>query len=240
MFEHLPEVGHLVDLVGVGKHVLEVAVGQRLVVQAGFNLEFIAYGGCFGINRFDDIRPAGTAVRSHGFVDPGTGQPYADIAAGVVFDRLVNIDRKVDISFPFGDLYVQDSINRALPGVSSRTLLLEEILTYLDPAFVSNDGDATAAPTARAAAFDLFPNPFNPKTTFSFTLPRQNVKASVKVFNVRGELVKTVFDDISTGNTLNLEWNGQDNSGRNVASGVYLVKAVTENFSATKKAVLVK
>jgi len=207
---------------------------------AGFNTEFIAFGGCFGINTFDNIAPVGAgSARSHGFVDPGSGTLFPGIAAGVVFDRVSGIDRKVDITFPFGFLYLFDNVSRAVPGVSSRTLLLEEILAYLgeNPGI---PGDATAAPSARKAELSVAPNPFNPKTTVSFALPKAGMEAKVKVFNVRGELVKTLHDGVAQTADLNLEWNGRDDRGASVASGVYLVKAITEGFSDTKKAVLVK
>jgi len=206
----------------------------------GFSTEFIAYGGCFGINQFDDISALAPALRSHGFVNPNTDGIYDTVAAGVVHDRLVGgVSRKVDITFPFGDLYIQDNISRALPGSSARTLLLEEILAYFNTT-APNLGDATAAPDRRPASFSLYPNPFNPKTAINFALPAAGVKATVKVYNVRGELVRTLHDGLSATADLALEWNGEDNNGGRVASGVYLVKAVTEGFNQTKKAVLVK
>jgi len=207
---------------------------------AGFDTGFIAYGGCPGLNGFDDIAPVGAgSSASHGFVDPGSGTVYPGIAAGVVFDRAAGVDRKVDITFPFGFVSLYDDVSRAVPGVSTRTLLLEEILTYLgeNPGI---PGDATTAPSAREATLSVAPNPFNPKTTVRFALPRAGMEARVEVFNVRGELVKTLHVGVAQTADLNLEWNGRDDRGSSVASGVYLVKAVTEGFRDTRKAVLVQ
>jgi hypothetical protein len=207
-----------------------------------FQTEFIAFGGCFGINQFDEIQPGANSVASHGFVNPSNVlYNTASIAAGVVYDRLVgvNSDRKVDITFPFGDLYVYDNVARAASGVSARTLLLEEILNYLGED-TGSVGNATAAPALRQASLSLYPNPFNPKTAIQFALPKAGMNATVKVFNVRGELVKTLHDGVSATADLNLEWNGTDDRGAGVASGLYLVKAITQCFEGTKKAVLVK
>ena len=206
---------------------------------AAFVTDFIAYGGCFGINQFDSIRAGGASVVGHGFVNPANNTVYPDIAASTVFDRLAGLDRKVDIVFPYGDLYIYDNVSRAPVGASTRTILLEEILSYLGES-VPGPGPAVAAPALRAASLSLFPNPFNPKTTVQFALPKAGMDATVKVFNVRGELVKTLHSGVATSADLNLEWNGTDERGSSVASGLYLVKAVTEGFSDTKKAVLVK
>lgn len=211
-----------------------------LIGASFFNSDIIAYGGCLAINAFDEIEPAGTAVASHGFVNDANGQLFTALSAGVSHDRTnIDGDRKVDLTFPFGMHFVRDAVERTLPGANGLAVFVSEILEYLgeNP---GNDGDATAAPSLRAAELSIQPNPFNPKTEIRFALPKAGMSALVKVFNVRGELVKTLHDGVSTSADLNLEWNGQDQNGARVASGVYLVKAVTEGFSDTKKAVLVK
>ena len=204
-----------------------------------FGTSWIAFGGCFGINQFDHLRPSGTAVAGHGFVDRATDTLYPDIAASVVFDRLVAGDRKVDITFPFGFQYVYDDVQRLLPGPrSARSDLLDEIFGVLGVIFL--DPPATDAPEVREASLGVRPNPFNPITVVRFALPRAGTAARVEVFNVRGERVKVLHDGVAEVADLQLEWNGTDDRGRVVGSGVYLVKAVTEGFTGTKKAVLVK
>ena len=64
--------------------------------------------------------------------------------------------------------------------------------------------------------------------------------ASVVVYNVRGERVRTLHDGVAAARELALEWDGRDDRGASVGSGVYLVRAMTEGFVDTKKAVLVK
>lgn len=204
-----------------------------------FNTEFIAYGGCLAVNEFDELTPAGLAVATHGFVNDATNSLFGGLSAGITHDRLVGNDRKVDLTFPFGLLYVRDNVARVLPGANGMANFLSDILEYLDETS-SIDGDATAAPSLRPAELSIQPNPFNPKTEIRFALPKAGMAATVKVFNVRGELVTTLHDGVASSADLNLEWNGTDRNNSRVASGVYLVKAVTEGFSDTKKAVLVK
>ena len=60
------------------------------------------------------------------------------------------------------------------------------------------------------------------------------------MYNVSGQLVKTLEDRILTPREYRMDWNGTDNNGQQVASGVYFYKLVTENFSKTRKMVLLK
>ena len=206
---------------------------------AVFQTSFIAFGGCYGINQFDALAPRQGAIRSHGFVDPTTQSVYDDVAAGIVFDRLVDGHRKLDVTFPYGDLYVYDDPTSSTSPLSARTVLWRELLTLADPGFTPGDTPTNAPPT-RAASFDVHPNPFNPRTTMRFALPRAGVAARVEIFDARGRRVRTLFDDVSEDADLALVWDGSDDRRRRLASGVYLVRAVTDGFVGRKKIALVR
>ena len=202
-----------------------------------FDTDFVAFGGCLGINQFDSISPQANAVAGHAFLSPG-GAQYADPVASVVYDRQDGAgDRKVDITFPYGLIFVYSDVNSAGTGLSARTELMSDIFTYLG--VPASGGNVTSAPQARKADLSIVPNPFNPKTTVKFALPARG-EASVKVYNLRGELVRTLHSGVLDAGEHPFVWNGTDNDGRQVSSGVYLVNAVTQGFNATKKAVLVK
>ncbi len=78
---------------------------------------------------------------------------------------------------------------------------------------------------ARPAALQLRagPNPFNPQVTLSFALPRAG-RALLQVFDLRGQLVATLFDGHHAGGTDAVVWRGLDDEGRAVSSGVYRVR----------------
>ncbi|MCC7431020.1 choice-of-anchor J domain-containing protein [bacterium] len=83
------------------------------------------------------------------------------------------------------------------------------------------------------------PNPFNPTTEILFSLPTTE-SVLLKVFDVKGRLVKTLVDGkISAGNS-KVFWNGTNENGKQVSSGIYFYKLKSENFSETKKMVLLK
>jgi hypothetical protein len=84
-----------------------------------------------------------------------------------------------------------------------------------------------------------YPNPFNPSTTISFALEsEQNVKLTI--YNVKGQKVTTLLDEIKNSGYHQIVWSGKDDSGKNAASGMYLYRLETQNFSGTKKMLLIK
>ena len=88
-------------------------------------------------------------------------------------------------------------------------------------------------------ALSNYPNPFNPQTTIRFELP-QAARANVAIFNVKGELIKTLADQqLSAGSHL-LTWDGTNFNNQSVSSGVYLYRLSTENMSMTKRCMLLK
>lgn len=84
-----------------------------------------------------------------------------------------------------------------------------------------------------------YPNPFNPSTNIRYSLPQaSNVK--VEVFNMLGQLVNTIVNQYQQAGTYNVVWNGNDLSGNQVSTGVYVYKLSTDNFVSAKKMILVK
>ncbi len=91
------------------------------------------------------------------------------------------------------------------------------------------------------SAFGLmqnYPNPFNPKTRIALNLPSAS-EWNIQVFNIAGQLVKDYSGNSDAG-VVEVIWNGTNSNGTQVASGIYFYKATANNFSATKKMVLMK
>jgi hypothetical protein len=83
-----------------------------------------------------------------------------------------------------------------------------------------------------------YPNPFNAKTNIQMALPVAS-DYTVTVYNVAGQVVKTFSGNAAAG-TKTIVWDGTDNNGTGVSSGVYFYKAVAGKFSATKKMLLLQ
>ena len=84
-----------------------------------------------------------------------------------------------------------------------------------------------------------YPNPFNPSTTISFALPK-NEQVKLEVYDILGNHVKTMVDQQMGAGTYQVVWNGIDQNGARVASGVYLYRLQAGSFSTVKKMLLVK
>ncbi|MFC1897956.1 T9SS type A sorting domain-containing protein [Candidatus Cloacimonadota bacterium] len=85
-----------------------------------------------------------------------------------------------------------------------------------------------------------FPNPFNPETKISFSIPEES-DAELLIYNIKGQKVKTFLINSSTDEPINsVVWNGEDDSGKSVSSGIYFYKLKSGSFEKTKKMLLLK
>jgi hypothetical protein len=84
-----------------------------------------------------------------------------------------------------------------------------------------------------------FPNPFNPSTNISFSL-QNPTWTRLAVYNLKGQLVKILADEYMPSGKHQLIWNGQDEHGRPVSSGIYLYRFQAENYCDSQKMILLK
>jgi len=84
-----------------------------------------------------------------------------------------------------------------------------------------------------------YPNPFNPTTTIAFNMANEG-HVVLEVYNTKGQRVKTLVDGVRGVGNHNVVWNGQDDSGRAVSSGIYFYRMTTGDFVSVKKMVMVK
>jgi len=93
---------------------------------------------------------------------------------------------------------------------------------------------------ARGPRLDVpYPNPFNPSTTIRYEVPRSG-PVQLTIFDVRGRRVRTLVDEHRGAGKYSLHWDGRDNYGREVASGVYFLHLRSGSKSATQKMVLIR
>jgi hypothetical protein len=88
------------------------------------------------------------------------------------------------------------------------------------------------------ALHPAYPNPFNPNTTLSFSLPTA-VSYSLNIYNVAGQLVRS-YEGMGNVGLNVITWDGKDNAGNNISSGVYFYKLTAGSFTATNKMVMMK
>jgi hypothetical protein len=84
-----------------------------------------------------------------------------------------------------------------------------------------------------------YPNPFNPVTSITYSIAKDS-DVELKIFDVTGALVKTLVVGSHKKNKYKIFWDGRNNAGESVASGVYFYRLIAGDFKATKKMVLLR
>ncbi|HUU26679.1 MAG TPA: FlgD immunoglobulin-like domain containing protein, partial [archaeon] len=85
------------------------------------------------------------------------------------------------------------------------------------------------------------PNPFNPSTSIIYTVPEGPVvQVTLRIYSIRGQLVRTLVDKTCEAGSYNVFWDGTDGAGHHVSSGVYFYRMQAGDFIQTRKMVLLK
>ena len=87
--------------------------------------------------------------------------------------------------------------------------------------------------------FPAYPNPFNPETNIKFQLAAAN-QLNVGIYSVNGQLIRQLFHGFAPAGEHHLNWNGTDQYGQSVASGVYILQVRTPTESVSQKLILIK
>jgi hypothetical protein len=94
-------------------------------------------------------------------------------------------------------------------------------------------------PTASIALEPNYPNPFNPVTMITYSVFERG-RVTLRIYNVSGRLVRTLFDDEQAPGAHVIEWNGLDDGGHPVSSGTYFCRLTAGRESAAHKILLVR
>lgn len=100
------------------------------------------------------------------------------------------------------------------------------------------EGPAPGRPAVTAMT-SVHPNPFNPRTTIAFELATGG-RTLVAIYNLRGERVRTLVDDVQAAGRHEAVWDGRDDTGAGVSSGVYVARLEAEGVRQARKLVLVQ
>jgi hypothetical protein len=200
---------------------------------------YMVQGGCDGgINDFDAVTAIAPAVRIAQFMQPNGAayppSPGADYAAAVYNKVPAGTDTTRVVFMPYDLSYIWNGTTVA--EKPARAVVLQTILSF----FGNLPGGAAVGVTPDVVfSAKNFPNPFNPSTKIEFTLPRPG-QVELKIYNVRGELVKTLLNQNMAAATHSVIWDGRDSSGQSVSSGVYFYSLKAGSYEKMEKMTLVK
>ncbi|MFQ5511492.1 MAG: FlgD immunoglobulin-like domain containing protein [Candidatus Krumholzibacteriia bacterium] len=194
--------------------------------------QLVAYGGCPVINDFDLLVPAGSSVAE--FSDLATGKTY--VLSNSTPNSGGSTARVVLSGFSYH--YIRDT---GVPGtVLARITHLQHVLEWLQNLVVIGSG-IDDIPSLVNRLEPNYPNPFNPVTTIRYAI-KERGHVSLRIYNAAGQLVRTLVNEVQTPLAGGFEttWDGRNNAGQFVSSGVYFYKMVAGGFSQTRKMVLLK
>ncbi|MGE5176100.1 MAG: S8 family serine peptidase [Hyphomicrobiales bacterium] len=168
-------------------------------------------------------------------IDGGATYPFAlGTLTGVAPGTPRALDYFVDASMVTTEAKVRATAHATGGGTVVATS--DSLFVIGAPAAVEAEAGA-AAP--RFALDGARPNPFNPSTTIAFELPGR-ARAVLRVYSIRGTLVRTLVDEPLGAGRYRAAWDGRDDAGRAVASGIYLYRLDAGARHQTRKMSLLK
>jgi hypothetical protein len=195
--------------------------------------DLVAYGGYPVLNDFDVLDQRKNSTIEMVYSTAGMTFGGAVVAHDTLSWQTFNPAKVVLSGFSYH--FIRDD----QPGNLDRADHLHAILTYFNN--IVQEPVGVSPGSVQYSLSQNYPNPFNPVTTIRYSIKKRgHVKLSV--FNVAGQLVKTLVDEVQGPKPggYALTWDGRNNSGEAVASGVYFYKIMANDFIRTKKMVLLK
>ncbi|MEJ2634930.1 MAG: T9SS type A sorting domain-containing protein [Calditrichia bacterium] len=162
-------------------------------------------------------------------IDDGTGGIRVD-------DAMTAFNGNLDSTFQ------KDDTIGELTGIHYYSYANYKILPRDTNDVVDHVSDIQESHNPIAKSFTLeqnYPNPFNPVTNIHFTVPSRG-QVSLAVYNVLGQRIRTLFNNIVSPGNYQVRWNGRDDHGVQMGSGIYFYRLEGKNFSMTRKMILIK
>jgi hypothetical protein len=115
---------------------------------------------------------------------------------------------------------------------------LHQQMAVLNNVTTSSTSEGLSLP-GTYALHQNYPNPFNPETNIGYDLADESM-VSLKVYDMKGTLVKTLLNENQSSGHKTVKWDGTSDLGQKVSAGLYLYRIQTDGFTSTKKMALLK
>jgi hypothetical protein len=109
--------------------------------------------------------------------------------------------------------------------------LVKEVETAVD--------DQGGTPRYRNGLEQNFPNPFNPSTTVGYSVGARG-RVRISIYDVSGRLVRTLYDEVREPGAYSIVWDGRNDAGRAVGSGIYFCRMESGQYAASRKLILMR
>ena len=130
-------------------------------------------------------------------------------------------------------------------ALALENLMATDVLGGKLPVTILSAVEVAEGPTlpGRFALTQNYPNPFNPGTTIRYDVPASvgtDVQVRVEVYDVLGQVVRTLVDELKAPGSYDMTWSAKDQTGTEVSAGVYFYRMVAGDFEMTRKMILLK
>jgi len=191
------------------------------------------------------VAPTITTHPQNQVVDPGDDVTFSVVVAGVPDPQYQWLRNGVELPTEVSASLIIPNVQRGDSG-SYRVVVSnvagaetsKEAILNVRRIVNSVEGSEGALPTAFSLGQN-YPNPFNPTTTMLFSLP-QNSHVKLDVYNMRGQKVRALLNEERPAGFYEARWNGRDDNGVLVSSGVYLYRIKADGFFQTRKMIFMK
>lgn len=155
---------------------------------------------------------------------------YSDLSRPIAESWLIAMQRI------FTDYQNQRDIFRTAMAYAFLGDPISRLSHVIDPI---TDSDSESENQHKLALDQNSPNPFNPYTRISFTIPMADL-VDIRIYNVAGKLVKKLLSEELPAGRHAISWNGNNDSGVKVASGIYFCRMITSGGTKTRKMVILR
>lgn len=138
-----------------------------------------------------------------------------------------------------GDFNEDGVIDMAVTGGIFGESAVSVLLNTGSVTGIVSDGDSKSSPPGKFALSQNYPNPFNPKTIIPFTLNRNN-HVVLAVYDILGRKIRTLINEQLPAGEYKFTWNGRDNRGKLVTSGIYFYRLTAGDKQAVKRMILMQ
>lgn len=152
--------------------------------------------------------------------------------------RLVLSGGEGFMPFPFTQTVPQEAqlVGVTNPGVTSG---INFNLPLLQDQFTALETPGQQMVPENFTLHQNYPNPFNPTTSISFEIPR-STQIQINIYNSLGQKVRSLWDGVKEAGSFNLQWNGTNDNGQQVSSGIYLIRMESNAVNLSRKMILMR
>ncbi len=219
----------------------QISGNERVGGITGRNIVNAEVHNCYSKGLIEGVDETGglvgfsSSIVENSFWDTETsGQEQSSGGTGLSTEDMLSIATYLDAGWDF----IGETDN-GIEDIWTLNVNINEGYPYLTWQNYLTAPEDEVAPPVQEILLSNYPNPFNPTTTISFSIPKDD-KVELKVYNIRGQLVKTLVNDNLEAGKHEVIWNGKDTQNRSVGSGVYLYRLEAGGKSIVRKMLMLK